>query len=88
MDELLTRLKNDIENLDTDKHKSIFEIFKKHEVQYSKNSNGIFINLSEINQSIIKDIQEHVKYYKKQEKMLEKFEEEKESAKKMLQNNE
>lgn len=85
MDELLIKLKNDIETLDSDKHKTIFDLFNKHNVEYSKNNNGIFINLSEINSSIIKEIQDQVKYFRQQEKMLEAFESKKECAKKMLE---
>lgn len=85
MDELLIKLKNDIETLDSDKHKTIFDLFNKHKVEYSKNNNGIFINLSEINSSIIKEIQDQVKYFRQQEKMLETFENKKENAKKMLE---
>jgi hypothetical protein len=84
MDDILIKLRDDIEVLDKEKHETIFKIFKSHNIDYSENKNGIFINLSEINSSIIKEIQEQVTHFKKQEKILQVIEKEKETIEKTL----
>ena len=44
----LKLLRNDIENLEPVHQKEVFEIIKKTNIGYTKNKNGIFINLYSI----------------------------------------
>ena len=53
----LCDLKKRIEALD-DYHLDVFKIILKHELKYSENKNGIFINLTCITPEIIKEIDE------------------------------
>ena len=55
-----------------------------HSVSYTENSNGIFVNMSTISKTVIKDIQEYLKYVDLQENQLEDAEVTKEKYKKSL----
>jgi hypothetical protein len=80
-DEELQNLKNKIENLSRENHVEIFKILKENEVTFSENSNGIFINISELDKVIIDKLKEYVEYYYNQEHILNKAEKEKEKYK-------
>jgi hypothetical protein len=77
-DDYISNLKDKIEKLDKDKHIDIFKIFKENNIPFSENSNGIFINISEINDTIIEKLGDYVDYFYKQENILNKAEKEKE----------
>ena len=49
----LQLLRNQIEKLDKVHHIGILKILKENAVQYSENTNGIFINLTKVNDTII-----------------------------------
>ena len=52
----LKNLKKKIENLDVYHHQKILSIIKKHEIDFSENKNGIFINMNAFTKNLIKDI--------------------------------
>ena len=60
----------------------ILKIFKKYNVEYTENTNGIFINMSILKDEAIAEIKSYIEYVKLQQKQLEKVEAEKESYKK------
>ena len=60
----------------------ILKIFKKYNVEYTENTNGIFINMSILKDEAIVEIKSYIEYVKLQQKQLEKVEAEKESYKK------
>jgi DNA repair ATPase RecN len=67
-------LKNDIEKLNKKEHIGIMRIFKKYDVEYSENKNGIFINLSKVNTSVLEEIKKHVVCIIDQEKHINMLE--------------
>lgn len=77
-------LRNAIEKLDAEKHNEIFKIFKKNNIEYSENNNGIFINLTEVNDTIIDEVETYIKYIEKQEKYISENETQKEEYAKLL----
>lgn len=75
---------DEIYNLSNDKHVELFKIFKKHNVPFSENKNGIFINLNSVDSEIMKEVREYLVYIEKQEKMINDFENEKQMYKENL----
>ena len=80
-EELLKRIKSRIENIDPKTHIDIFKIFKEYDVPFSENKNGIFINLSEVSNSVITKVDEYLDYLYNQECELNKLEKQKEEYK-------
>jgi DNA repair ATPase RecN len=64
----LKQLRQKIDNVDEFHHSKIFEIIKKNEVNYSKNKNGIFVNMNKMTEKTLKDIDDYLIYINKQEK--------------------
>lgn len=79
---LLTSLRDNIENMEKIHQVHILKIFKKYNVEYTENTNGIFINMSILKDEAITEIKSYIEYVKLQQKQLEKVEAEKESYKK------
>lgn len=67
-------IKNEIEKLQECRHPEILDIFTKHDVSYTENSNGSFINLSVISSECYNDLKEYIEYINKQENELKKQE--------------
>ena len=67
-------IRDTIENINPIHHIKFFEIFKKHNVKYSENRNGIFINMSSLDTNIVNEIEEYIFYINKQEETLNKTE--------------
>lgn len=70
----LKKLKKKIEQLDICHHTKILSIIKENDINFSENKNGIFINMNLLNEQIIHDIEEYIKYVDIQEKTLKKVE--------------
>ena len=51
-----------IKNFSKVEHIEIFKIFKKYNVKYTENSNGIFVNLNVLNESIINKIETFINF--------------------------
>lgn len=75
--EFLIKLKEHIENLPKENHIEIYKIIKKHTNDYSKNNNGIFVNISILKDEAISDIQKYIEYITNQEKLINDIEKEK-----------
>lgn len=75
----LIMIRNKIEELNKESHIEVFKIFKKHEVDYSENKNGIFINLSITHDKVINDVENYIKYINNQEKIIDEVEHQKQS---------
>jgi len=73
----VTQLRNAIQSLDNSKHIEIFKIFKQHDVFYSENKNGIFINLSEVSDEVIVEVRKYIDYICNQERQIEIVEQQK-----------
>ena len=80
----LKKLRDAIQQLEKIHQIYILKLFTMHSVSYTENSNGIFVNMSTISKTVIKDIQEYLKYVDLQETQLEDAEVTKEKYKKSL----
>ena len=77
MDELVL-IKDIIEGMNKLQQKEVFKIFLVNNVDYNENNNGIFINLTNINKNIIKELKKYIEYVNKQNNFLNKQEKQKE----------
>ncbi len=68
-------LVKDISNLSKDEHIEIFKIIRTHTNKYTKNDNGIFINLSILDDNVIDTIKNFVIFCQDNKERLEKKEE-------------
>lgn len=56
------KLKKRIETYNNSIHKTIFKIIKDNNIVYSENNNGIFVNVSNIDENTYDIIVKYVKY--------------------------
>lgn len=80
----LNDIKNKIEKMDKTRHIDILKIFIKNNISYTENKNGIFINLSELDNTIIYKIYNYIQYLEIQDQVIEEFEKEKNEYIKLL----
>ena len=66
--EELKNLRNVIDNINPLYHDKIFDVIKEYNMIYSKNKNGIFVNMNNLSNECIKKIYDYLEYIKKQEK--------------------
>tara|TARA_Y100000816_G_C26092394_1_gene577467 strand:- start:163 stop:465 length:303 start_codon:yes stop_codon:yes gene_type:complete len=71
---LLVSLRNKMENMNNIHHLKFFEIIKNHNIQFSENRNGIFINMNSLNEKIMDEINLYISYVNKQEETLDQTE--------------
>jgi hypothetical protein len=77
----LTIMKNSIENMDKTNQIEVLRLLNNHDVVLNENKNGIYINLSELDENIIDQIDKFVIYIHNQENRLTEEETEKQSYK-------
>ena len=70
-------LKNKIEKLDEIHHRKILEIFVNNNIHVSENRNGCFINISNLDTKIIKQLTDYMVYIEAQEEDLNDIEQKK-----------
>ena len=80
--ERLNEIKEEIEKMDKNSHLEVFNILENNKIPYNKNMNGIFINLSFIDNEIITKLEKFIIYKNKQKNILNKDELIKEQYKK------
>lgn len=71
------KLRDEIEKLNNVHHKKIFNILMDNNVPYSKNKNGVFINLNCVDDLVLDMLEKHIVYLRGQEKILCDVEKEK-----------
>ena len=76
--EYLQNLRDEIEKMEPIHQLRIFEIIKNKKLSYTENNNGIFINLTTIDEETIKDIKSYLLYVDLQQEQLDKGEQDKE----------
>lgn len=81
---MLNELKKKLEVLDKRRHIEILQILNKHNVSCTENSNGIFVNLSKVDNIVVGKLLRYIKYLENQEKIIESFEKEKKEYLKLL----
>ena len=75
-------IRDEIEKMEKIHQVHILKIFKKNNIDFTENSNGIFINMSILSKDILNDIRSYIKYVNLQQKQLNKVEQDKERYKK------
>ena len=73
--------------LKEEEHIEIFKIIKKHEIKFTKNSNGVFINLNKLPNIIIDEIYKFVSYCIENKNLLKIDNNKRESIKKIIKDN-
>ena len=77
--EELDKLRKIIENLSNLHQLEIAKIFKLNNIKLTENNNGIFINLNNIPDNVIKEIKQYINFITSQEKLINIDESKKES---------
>lgn len=75
----LMSLKEGIENMPTVHQIEILRILHSKNTQINENKNGVFVNISRLNNDMLKELYEYMKYVINQEKHLNEIEEQKQS---------
>ena len=70
----LKKLRDSIEELDIIHQIHILKIFNEHNIDFTENSNGIFINMTLLDNVTLNEIKKFIKYVNLQEKQLESVE--------------
>jgi len=83
----IEKLKKNIESLTKYHQIEIYKLIKNEGIHFDENNNGSFINLSQLDKSVIKKLYNYTKYVDKQQKELLKDENEKTRLEKEFFNN-
>ena len=83
----IQKLRDNIEKLDKLHHIHIFKLVKENNVDYTENTNGIFVNLSHVSKKVIDKITKYISYVSLQELELNDIETKKSEYKKEFYNN-
>ena len=67
------QLVKDISNLNKIEHIEIFKIFKKDNIKYTENSNGIFINLNKVDDKTLLKVRNFLNFYNNNNKKLNDY---------------
>ena len=70
----LKRLIDNIEKMETIHQIHIFKILKENQIEFTENSNGVFINMTLLDELTLKQINTFIKYVNLQQKQLETVE--------------
>jgi hypothetical protein len=79
--EILTKLKNSIESMDKNNQIEVLRLLHKNDVFLNENKNGIYVNITELDDDILEDIYKFVEYIDTQEDKLNHEETEKQKYK-------
>ena len=83
----IEKLKKDIEQMPKVNHVEVLRMFKQNKIQLNENQNGVFINMTELDDAIIEKLQQYVEYVISQHKELSQQEKVKENFHKTFFNN-
>lgn len=72
--EVCKNIKNNILNLSSNEIDELFKILHKNKTNYTKNNNGIFINLNWLEDDIIIQIDNYINFCLKSQKEINKYE--------------
>tara|TARA_B100000900_G_scaffold384780_1_gene373895 strand:+ start:1104 stop:1418 length:315 start_codon:yes stop_codon:yes gene_type:complete len=79
--EYLNRLKNQIEGMEKHHQIEILKILSKNLCKLNENKSGVYVNMTFLEQPIIEELEEYIKYMKEQEENLSTTEYQKEEFK-------
>lgn len=68
--DVLTKLKESIENMDKNNQIEVLRLFHKNQVILNENKNGVYVNLTELNHDTLSHIYKFVDYIDSQENKL------------------
>lgn len=74
----LMNLKDGIENMPVIHQIEILRILHKKQTQLNENKNGVFVNISKLNDATLQELENYMKYVIQQEKQLSEIETQKE----------
>lgn len=78
----LLKIRDQVEKMEKIHQINILKIFKKYNIDFTENSNGIFVNMTILNTDILEEISSYISYVNLQQKQLNKVEQDKERYKK------
>ena len=78
----LLKIRDEVEKMEKIHQINILKIFKKHNIDFTENSNGIFVNMTILSADILEEINSYISYVNLQQKQLNKIEQDKERYKK------
>lgn len=78
----LLKIRDQVEKMEKIHQVNILKIFKKHNIDFTENSNGIFVNMTILNPDILEEINSYISYVNLQQTQLNKVEQDKERYKK------
>ena len=70
----LKRLRDNIEKMERIHQIHIFKILKEYQIEFTENSNGVFVNMTLLDDTTLKQINNFIKYVNLQQKQLESIE--------------
>ena len=70
----LKKLRDHIEKMDMIHQIHILKILKDNNIEYTENTNGVFINMTLLDEATLKQINNFIKYVNLQQKQLESVE--------------
>ena len=73
----LMSLKDGIENMPVIHQIEILRILYSKQTQINENKNGVFVNISKINDTTLRELEDYMKYVIQQEKQLNEIEQQK-----------
>lgn len=73
----LNVIKNKVESMNKLQQCEVFKIFLINEVDYNENSNGIFINLTNVSKNVLKEVKKYITYVESQNSFLNEQENQK-----------
>ena len=76
------KIRDQVEKMEKIHQVNILKIFKKHNIDFTENSNGIFVNMTILNPDILEEINSYISYVNLQQTQLNKVEQDKERYKK------
>lgn len=74
MDDLCNKIKINISNLNQNELEEVFKIIYKNNTSYTKNNNGITLNLSSLDSDIIEQIYNYINFCIKSHNEINKYE--------------
>lgn len=80
----LFKIRDEVEKMEKIHQVNILKIFKKYNIEFTENSNGIFINMTILNDDILEELNSYISYVNLQQKQLNKIEQDKERYKKQF----
>ena len=84
--EHLVKLRDRIQKLEKIHQLHILKIILEHNIAYTENSNGVFINIGTIDDTVKKSLEDYLEYVEVQETQLDEGEAERKKFKKNLEN--